>query len=104
MSSTITVRVEDRIKKEASDIFREVGMDMSTAINVYLKQVIRSNGIPFPVSADVPNAVTLKAIKSGCKEEDFREVLKYLVAQKPLPDKYRDHQLTDSKDYKNVRE
>ena len=32
-----------------------------------------------------------KAIKSGCKEEDFREVLKYLVAQKPLPEKYRDH-------------
>ena len=44
------------------------------------------------------------AIKSGCKEEDFREALKHLVEQKPLPDKYRDHQLTDSKDYKNVRE
>ena len=43
-----------------------------------------------------------KAIKSGCREEDFREVLKYLVEQKPLPDKFRDHQLTDSKDYKNV--
>ena len=43
-----------------------------------------------------------KAIKSGCREEAFREVLKYLVEQKPLPDKFRDHQLTDSKDYKNV--
>ena len=45
-----------------------------------------------------------KAIKSGCKEADFREVLNYLVEQKTLPEKYRDHQLTDSKDYKNVRE
>ena len=45
-----------------------------------------------------------KAIKSGCKEEDFREVLTYLVEQKPLPERYRDHQLTDSKYYKNVRE
>ncbi len=45
-----------------------------------------------------------KAIKRGCKEEDFKTVLKYLVAQKPLPDKYRDHQLQDTKDYKNVRE
>ncbi len=45
-----------------------------------------------------------KAIKSGCKEEDFRKVLKYLVEQKTLPTKYRDHSLTDSKDYKNVRE
>lgn len=45
-----------------------------------------------------------KAIKSGFKEEDFREVLKYLVEQKALPDKFRDHQLADSKEYKNVRE
>ena len=67
MSSTITVRVDDNVKKEASDIFKEVGMDMSTAINVYLKQVIRSNGIPFQVSADIPNAVTLRAIAEAEK-------------------------------------
>ncbi len=67
MSSTITIRVEDKVKKESSDIFKEVGMDMSTAINVFLKQVIRSNGIPFPVSADVPNATTLKAIRDAEK-------------------------------------
>ena len=45
-----------------------------------------------------------KAIKQGCNEKDFREVLEYLVAMEPLPRKYRDHPLTDSKDYKNVRE
>ena len=65
MSSTITVRVDENIKKEAGNIFREVGMDMSTAINVYLRQVIRSNGIPFAVSADVPYEITLQAIKEA---------------------------------------
>ena len=69
MSSTITVRVEDKLKKEAGDVFREVGMDMSTAITVYLKQVVRSNGIPFPVSAEIPNALTLKAIQEAEKGE-----------------------------------
>ena len=44
------------------------------------------------------------AIKRGCREEDFKEVLEYLVAQKALPEKYRDHALTDSKYYKNTRE
>ena len=67
MSSTITVRVEDKLKKQAGDVFREVGMDMSTAITVYLKQVVRTNGIPFPVSAEVPNALTLKAIQEAEK-------------------------------------
>ena len=62
MSSTITVRVEDELKKEASDVFREVGMDMSTGITIYLKQVVRTNGIPFNISAEIPNALTLKAI------------------------------------------
>ena len=69
MSSTITIRVDENIKKEAASIFKEVGMDMSTAINIYLKQVIRSNGIPFPISADIPNAVTLNAIKEAEKGE-----------------------------------
>ena len=45
-----------------------------------------------------------KAIKQGCKEKDFREVLKYLVKQKPLPERYLDHPLHDTKEYQNVRE
>ena len=44
------------------------------------------------------------AIKRGCKKEDFVKVLKYLVEQKPLPEKYKDHSLTNSKEYRNVRE
>ena len=44
------------------------------------------------------------AIKKGCKEEDFKIVLNYLVNQKPLPSNYKDHSLNDSKYYKNVRE
>ena len=67
MSSTITVRVEDKLKKEASDVFKEVGMDMSTAITIYLKQVVRTNGIPFPVTAEKPNSLTLKAIEEAEK-------------------------------------
>jgi DNA-damage-inducible protein J len=65
MSTTITVRVDESIKKEANEIFKEVGMDMSTAINIYLKQVIRSKGIPFKVSTEVPNSVTMKALEEA---------------------------------------
>ena len=46
MSSTITVRVDESIKKEAGAVLKNLGMDMSTAIIVYLKQVIGNNGIP----------------------------------------------------------
>ena len=67
MSSTITVRVDDNVKKEATKVFQTIGLDMSSAINVYLKQVIRSNGIPFSVSADVPNETTIRAIREAEK-------------------------------------
>ncbi len=69
MSSTITVRVDDKTKKEAATVFKNVGLDMSAAINVFLKQAIRSNGIPFPISADTPNKVTVQAIKEAEKGE-----------------------------------
>ncbi len=42
---------------------------MSSAINVYLKQVIRSNGIPFTLSAETPNEVTMRAIMAAEKGE-----------------------------------
>lgn len=66
---TITVRVDDNVKKEAMNVFRNVGIDMSTAINVYLHQVILHNGIPFSVIAEVPNRETVKALKAAERGE-----------------------------------
>ena len=44
------------------------------------------------------------AIKRGCDPDKLKTVIEMLCNETPLPDKYRDHQLTNSKDYKNVRE
>lgn len=45
--STIQIRIDDKIKKSAKKILDEVGMDMSSAIKIYLKQIVISKGIPF---------------------------------------------------------
>lgn len=45
-----------------------------------------------------------RALKRGCKAEKFEKVLALLANEEELPEKYRDHPLTDSKDFKNVRE
>lgn len=44
------------------------------------------------------------AIKRGCKAEEIVEVITLLSNQTPLPLKYRDHALNNTKQYKNVRE
>lgn len=51
MSTTITIRTDTETKEKANEIFKKLGLDMSTAINIYLKQVIISNGIPFNIQA-----------------------------------------------------
>ncbi|MCH5162455.1 MAG: type II toxin-antitoxin system RelB/DinJ family antitoxin [Clostridiales bacterium] len=57
----INVRVDDKLKKEAAELFADLGLDTSTAINMFLRQAINSNGIPFAVER--PNAATLAAMK-----------------------------------------
>lgn len=44
------------------------------------------------------------AIRRGCKEEKFKKVISLLQEEKPLPPKYKDHFLENSRNYKNLRE
>lgn len=44
------------------------------------------------------------ALKRGCDPNKLEEVVSLLAEQKPLPDKYKDHKLTDSREYKDTRE
>lgn len=44
------------------------------------------------------------AIKRGCDPKKLEEVVSILQAEKPLPEKYRDYDLTNSRDYKGMRE
>ena len=44
------------------------------------------------------------AVKRGCDPKKLEEVVSILQAEKPLPEKYRDYDLTNSRDYKGMRE
>ena len=50
--SQIAVRVDDELKKEATAIFNELGLDMSTAVKLFLKQSVLTRSIPFDVKLD----------------------------------------------------
>lgn len=65
--TSMTIRTNKKIKQESQQIFSSLGIDMSTAINVFLRQVIYYNGFPFDVRLEVPNAVTLSAMEEGDK-------------------------------------
>ena len=50
--SQIAVRVDDQLKKEATALFNELGLDMSTAIKLFLKQSVLTKSIPFKIALD----------------------------------------------------
>ena len=63
--ATLNVRIDENLKKQAEIVFEEVGLTTSSAINIFFKQVVRTNSIPFELVADVPNKATRKAIKEA---------------------------------------
>jgi DNA-damage-inducible protein J len=70
-SDTLHVRINKEIKKQAETILNELGLSTGEAINVYFRQIINTNSIPFTIRAKTPNETTIKAfeeieeIKSG---------------------------------------
>ena len=53
----IAVRVDDQLKKEATALFNELGLDMTTAVKLFLKQSVLTRSIPFEVKLDVDDDV-----------------------------------------------
>ena len=60
--TTLNVRVDEKLKKQASELFADLGLDMSTAVNMFLRQAVMKDGLPFDVVREVPNAETLAAM------------------------------------------
>ena len=64
------ISIDADVKKQAQELFADLGLDLSTAINIYLKKAISEQGIPFDVTREVPNSVTMKAIADSENRED----------------------------------
>jgi DNA-damage-inducible protein J len=69
VSTNISIDADTKAKAQA--LLAEFGMDLSTAVNVFLKQMIRENAIPFTINAEVPNAETRAAMEAAEKGEDM---------------------------------
>ncbi len=50
--ANLNIRVDDDLKRQAEMIFSDIGLSLSAATTIFLKQVVRCNGIPFELRAD----------------------------------------------------
>lgn len=60
-NTSVTIRLNKSIKQQAQQLFSDLGIDMTTAINLFLRQSIQYNGLPFQVCKN-PNKTTISAI------------------------------------------
>ena len=65
MTTNLNIRTDKSIKEQSEEIFKELGLTLSTAINMFLKATIRENGIPFDLKLNTPNKETKEAIEEG---------------------------------------
>ena len=61
-TSAINIQIDSNVKKDATLVLTDLGLSMSTAINLFLKQVIKKNGLPFEVSNVVENKKILDVV------------------------------------------
>ncbi len=66
-TTNLNIRTNKEIKDKADSICSELGMNMTTAVNMFLRAMVRENGIPFELKLDMPNEITIAAIEEGSK-------------------------------------
>lgn len=57
------INLDADLKRSAQVLLKDLGMDLTTAVTIFLKQMVREQGLPFRVTRDVPNVDTLAALQ-----------------------------------------
>lgn len=61
-STNVSIRMDADLKSQADALFGELGMNMSTAFNIFVRQAVREGRIPFEISLNQPNRETIAAM------------------------------------------
>ena len=64
-TTNITIRMDANLKVQAEALFNELGMNLSTASNIFVRQSLREGAIPFKIHLERPNAETIAAMEEA---------------------------------------
>lgn len=89
-TANINIRMDANLKKQFEAFCADMGMTMTTAVNIFARKAVRENRIPFEIGGDTPNAETQEAIREvkqmkanptmGKTYTDVDEMMKELLA------------------------
>jgi len=61
-TTNISIRMDTELKAAAETLFEELGMNLTTAFHIFVRQSLREGGIPFVITANTPNKETVTAM------------------------------------------
>ena len=85
-TTNFSVRIDTEIKKQSEMLYKKLGMNLTTAINIFLRQSILVGGVPFDVKLKKPNVKTAAAIKESEKLAKALNVKRYNNVEEALSD------------------
>ena len=88
MNALIQFRVDKELKNEADKLFKELGLDLGTAITLFLKQSVNKQAIPFAITAqkDEIDAKYLKSVIENIDSGKVKMIRKNLSELESLAD------------------
>jgi len=69
----VNIRLDDGLKEKADLLFEELGLNMTTAVNIFVRQVVRQGGIPFDITVNTDpfySASNMKVLKQSIADAD----------------------------------
>ena len=69
----VNIRLDDGLKDKADVLFAELGLNMTTAVNIFIRQVIRQGGIPFDININTDpfySASNMKVLRQSIADAD----------------------------------
>lgn len=61
-TTNISIRMDSDLKAQADELFNELGMNLTTAFNIFVRQSLQEGGIPFAIKTERPNKETIAAM------------------------------------------
>lgn len=87
------ISLDADLKKQSIELFKDLGMDLTTAVTIFLKQAIRKQGMPFAIERNTPNQETVAALNEfyemknnpGAykKYSSFSDAMKEVLSDEP---------------------
>ena len=78
----INIRVDDSLKENVEKILEDMGLNMTTAITIYLKEIVRSKQIPFTIVSNIKNIEENVSSKEEPVDETYNKIKEFAKQQK----------------------